>query len=280
MSLRWARYLLGPLVAAIAALVIGMIVGGTASSEAVAGLPEAGAVTRWGLPAAKLLADLAVVATAGALLTATALLPSDRGMLSTEALRYVHAASWSALIWAAATAVTLLLTLSDILAVPPGRLLGAEAVSFISSIPQGSALFLVTLLAMSVALFTRGMITVNAAAASLVLTLAALLPPLLTGHSASSPNHSMAITGLSVHVVALALWVGGLAVVTVHALRRGAQPATIVQRFSTMALWCYAAVAVSGLAGAAARLTDDDGGRSCRPASRHPHLLRLVEDGG
>ncbi|MDP9867844.1 MULTISPECIES: hypothetical protein [Streptosporangium] len=60
MSLRWARYLLGPLVAAIAALVIGMIVGGTASSEAVAGLPEAGAVTRWGLPVAKLLADLAV----------------------------------------------------------------------------------------------------------------------------------------------------------------------------------------------------------------------------
>ncbi|WP_371786504.1 cytochrome c oxidase assembly protein [Streptosporangium subroseum] len=256
MSLRLACYLLGVVIAAITALAIGMIAGGSAFSNVIAGIPDAGAITRWGLPTAKLIADLAAVATAGALLAATALLPSDKGMLSRDALPYARAASWTAAIWAIATALTLLLTLSDVLAVPPGQLLGDGVLSFIASIPQGNALFIVLLLATSVALFARDVITVGTAAGLLIGSLVALLPPILTGHSASSPNHSMAITGLGLHVVTLALWVGGLVVVIVHALRRGPHLAVVAQRFSAMALWCYAAVAVSGVASTAARLTE------------------------
>ncbi|MET8054342.1 hypothetical protein ABZU75_42890 [Streptosporangium sp. NPDC005286] len=122
MSPRVARYLLGVAVAALTALAIGTIVGGSASSTGIAGLSDAGAaIARWGLPLAKLLADLAAAATAGALVAAI-LLPSDKGMLSPTALPYIRAASWAALSWAIATAVVLLLTLSDVLAVPAGRL--------------------------------------------------------------------------------------------------------------------------------------------------------------
>ncbi|WP_329081238.1 MULTISPECIES: hypothetical protein [unclassified Streptosporangium] len=154
MSSRMARYLLSVAGAALAALAIGMMVGSAASSTVIAGLADTAAITRWGLPLAKLLADLAATATAGAVVVAL-LLPSDRGMVSPQGLSYVRAASWAALSWAIATAITLLLTVSDVLAVAPGQLPGTEALSFITSTPQGNALVLVMLFAISLALFAR-----------------------------------------------------------------------------------------------------------------------------
>ncbi|GAA3686129.1 cytochrome c oxidase assembly protein [Nonomuraea antimicrobica] len=257
MPSRTIRLLLAAGGAALATLAAGLIAGGAAVTTVIVGLPDAGAITRWGLPVAKLGADLAATATIGLLLVATILLPSGKGLLSSEARRYVDGASWAASAWAVATAFTFVFTLSDVLAVPVSQLLSVEAmVSFATSIPQGGALLSVLMLATGIAFFARGVVTVNAAAWLLGGGLLALLPPVLTGHSASSPNHSMAIVGLGLHLVALALWVGGLAVVTVHALRKGADLRIAVQRFSRLALWCFIGVGVSGVASAAARLTE------------------------
>lgn len=89
----------------------------------------------------------------------------------------------------------------------------------------------------------------------LVLALVTLLPPALTGHSSSSPNHDLATAGLTLHMLALAIWVGGLAVIAVHALRKLPELEVAAARFSQVALWCYVAVGASGVFSVIARLT-------------------------
>ncbi|MBN6052747.1 bifunctional copper resistance protein CopD/cytochrome c oxidase assembly protein [Nonomuraea sp. RK-328] len=254
---RAARLALAAAAAAVVALVIAMIAGGAAFPRIIAGLPDAGAVTRWGLPLAKLAMDAAGVLTVGLLLAATALLPSDKGMLGASATGYVRAASWAALTWAGSTFLTLVFEVSDswgqpvLQAVSSGNYLS----SYATQTSQGIALTLVILFAVAISLFSRGAITAGAAAGLLVFALVTMLPPALTGHASSSPNHGLATTALSLHLLALALWVGGLVVLAVHAVRGEPRLAVAAARFSRMALWCYVGVGVSGVFSVVARLS-------------------------
>ncbi|WP_196442522.1 cytochrome c oxidase assembly protein [Planomonospora sp. ID67723] len=242
--------------AAVAALVIAMVVTGAATPRVIPGLSDEGALTRWGLPLSKLTMDAAGVLTVGALLAAAVFFPSDKGLLGKTALTYIRAASWLALVWAGAAVATMVFSLSDALGLPVTDVLGGdELTSFASQVSQGIALTLVVLFSLALALFARGAITAGAAGGLLVLALATLLPPALTGHSASSPNHDLATTGVAVHLVVLALWVGGLAVLCAHALRGQAQLEVAAARFSSMALWCFTGVGLSGLFSVVARLT-------------------------
>lgn len=252
---RTVRLVLAAAGAAVAALAIAMIAGGAATPRIIPGLPDEGAFSRWGLPVAKLAMDAAGVLTVGTLLAATALLPSDKGLLGKTALDYVKAASWLALAWAGAAVATMVFSLSDALGQPVVEIIaGNELTSYASQVSQGIALTLVVLFAMAIALFARGAITVGAGGGLLLLALVTLLPPALTGHVSSAPNHDLATTGVAVHLLVLALWVGGLAVLCVHALRGRPHLEVVATRFSTMALWCFVGVGLSGLFSTVARL--------------------------
>ena len=91
---------------------------------------------------------------------------------------------------------------------------------------------------------------------ALVVALVAMTPPALTGHSASSGSHELAVASLLVHLAAASLWVGGLAAAGVGGRRWGAADGLrlAVPRFSTLAACCFAAVAVSGVVNAGVRL--------------------------
>ncbi|WP_233358616.1 bifunctional copper resistance protein CopD/cytochrome c oxidase assembly protein [Thermomonospora amylolytica] len=247
--------------AAAAALVGAMIVGGAAAEQVVPGLGDAGTATRWGLPAARVVMDVAAALTVGALLAAIFLLPLEvaggRGRLSADALTYLRAASWLAAAWAAAAAATLVFTVSDVLGEPVDLVLTGNRLStYVGDLPQGTALMLVVLMAVVVALLARTTATPGGALGLLALAMVALLPPPLTGHAASAANHSVAVTGLALHVAAVAPWVGGLAMLGRHALTGGGRLETMADRYSRMALWCYVAVGVSGMANVIARLPD------------------------
>ncbi|GAT65041.1 membrane protein [Planomonospora sphaerica] len=253
---RTVRLALAGAGAAVAALVIAMVAGGAATPRIIPGLPDQGMLTRWGLPLSKLVMDVTGVLTVGALLAAAILLPSDKGLLGRPALVYVKAASWLGLVWAAAAAATMVFSLSEALGMPVADVLGGdELTSYASQVSQGIALTLVVLFAVAIALFARGAITVGSAGGLLVLALATLLPPALTGHSASSPNHDLATTGVAVHLVVLALWVGGLGVLCAHAVRRQPHLEIAAARFSALALWCFLGTGLSGLFSVLARLT-------------------------
>ena len=76
----------------------------------------------------------------------------------------------------------------------------------------------------------------------------------MTGHSSSGGAHDIATNSLLIHLTAGALWVGGLLALLVHALRGGGHIDLAARRFSGLALWCFAAIAVSGFVNAAVRI--------------------------
>ncbi|MGI5270570.1 cytochrome c oxidase assembly protein [Nonomuraea sp. CA-218870] len=253
---RAARLALAAVGAAVAALVIAMIVGGAAFPRIILGVPSSGVVTRWGLPISKLAMDVAGVATVGLLLAAALLLPSDKGVLGRTAQGYVRAASWAGLAWAAAAFLTMVFSVSDVWARPVPQILNRSfLVGYATQESPGIALTLVVLFGLSIALFSRGVITVGATAGLLLLALVTLTPPALTGHSASSPNHGLAVTSVTLHLLTLALWVGGLAVLALHAALKQPQLDVAAGRFSRMAVWIYAGVGLSGVFSVLARLT-------------------------
>jgi putative copper resistance protein D len=71
----------------------------------------------------------------------------------------------------------------------------------------------------------------------------------LSGHAATptDPYHLGALTLLA-HVLAAALWIGGLAALTVIALRSTGPLAVALPRFSPVALGCAVTVGVGGVA--------------------------------
>ena len=236
-------------------LIVALVAGGAVTAQVIPGLPDAGALTRWGLPLSRTLTNLAGALTVGLLLLAAVLLPSAKGALSDQALGYVRAASWAALVWAAAAGARLVFELSNILGEVPADVIGNSLTSYAGQIAEGRALMATVLAATAVALFAR---TATAAWGALLLlagALAGLVPPALTGHAAASGGHEMALTGLALHLLTMAVWVGGLAAVTFHGLRAAPQDAAVaVRRFSAIALWAFIGVAVSGVASALSRL--------------------------
>ncbi|GAA3735672.1 cytochrome c oxidase assembly protein [Salinactinospora qingdaonensis] len=237
-------------------LLLALLAGGSVVASVAPGLPDPGPLTRWGLPISTAGQDIAAALTLGLLLLTVVLLPSQRGALTAAAQSYLRATSWFALAWAALSAGTLIFTLSDLLGLPPSQVLDEELTSYAGSVGQGIALMVVILAATGVALFARVAQTATAALGVLGLGLLAQLPPLVAGHAASAANHSLAVTGLAVHVLAAIVWVGGLAALTYHALRASSEHVPVaVERFSRLALWAYVGVAVGGVAISAARLT-------------------------
>ncbi|WP_150250264.1 cytochrome c oxidase assembly protein [Nocardiopsis deserti] len=250
-----------PLFAAAAAalcltgLSLTLVLGGAAFPEVIPGLPDAGEAVRWGLPLAKVTMDASAVVAIGLLLLAAVLLPSHKGRLSPQATAYVRAASWAGLVWALAAVFTLYFQAAEFLARKVGQISVDEVTAYAGSVSGGIALMFVVLLTTGIALFGRTATTATGGLWLLVLALAATTPPALTGHSASSGSHELAVTGLALHVVSISVWVGGVAALTYHALRRDAQdPSAAANRFSRLALWAYVGVAVSGAASALARL--------------------------
>jgi len=238
---------------AVCVLVIAILVGG-AFKATPAGLPDAGPVTEWGLPISRLVSDLAALATVGLLLVPTLLLPTRTPELRGSSVDLVAATRWTALAWAAAVVVQIALSVSDLIAQPVTDLGLTEVQSFVFQIAQGRALGVQALLALVLALSSRWVVTATEATFLLIVALAALTPPVLTGHAASAGSHDLAVISLLVHIVAVSLWVGGLVGLlwaTASSAKRGGYAIT---RFSTLAGWCIAVVAVSGVSNAAVRL--------------------------
>ncbi|MEU5947293.1 bifunctional copper resistance protein CopD/cytochrome c oxidase assembly protein [Micromonospora sp. NPDC047465] len=236
---------------AVAVLLLGLRAGG-ALTAAIPGLPDPGPVTAWALPVVRLLADGLATLTVGMVVTAAFLLPGDGPSVSPHGWLLLRRAGAAAAGWAVAASTLIVLTVSDLLGVPVNGLSLATVVSFASSISQGQALLLQAGLALTAAVLARAGVSRGLAAVVALVALVAVLPPAFTGHAAGAGNHQVAVTSLALHVLAAALWVGGLAALLM--IRRSRQLADTAGRYSRLALGCFAAVAVSGAANAAVRL--------------------------
>jgi cytochrome c oxidase assembly factor CtaG/putative copper export protein len=240
---------------AVTVLVLALLVGGGAPQGPVAGIPDPGPVTGWGLPVLRLGSDLAAVVAVGLALAAAFLLPAPTSQLRGERARDAGAVVWAALAQLVLVAAQVPLTLSNILAEPPSAAFQPDQLSqLLTQTDVGRALLAQMALAAVTAVTAFLVETVGGAVWLLVLALGCLVPQALVGHAASSAGHTLAVASLFVHVLAAALWAGGLFALAVAARRGVAGLRFAVPRFSTLALWCFAAVAVSGAVNAAVRL--------------------------
>lgn len=236
-------------VAGAAALALGMWLGGNLTQSQINGLAIGGTgdFTGWGLAASKLLMDLSSIGVVG-MLTARLLLPKNDSQASDTAQRCTRTAARLALIWGVSSAALLLFSWSNVVAVPVTDLpIGKLFTDTARTFPDAAEFVAGTCLALVIA--AALFLTQTWLGALIVLPLAIynLLPMALQGHAA---HGDVLKYSLVVHVVAMSLWVGGLAALLTHVRKEPTLLAVAVPRFSTLALGCYTAVAASGIVAA------------------------------
>ncbi|MFC5065806.1 bifunctional copper resistance protein CopD/cytochrome c oxidase assembly protein [Actinomycetospora atypica] len=247
----------GIAVAAVVALALTALSG--PETYARLGLPDPGAVVTYGLPVLRALTESAAVVTVGFLLLAAVLVPpSGLSWLGADGYRAVRIASWCAAAWAAGALVTTVLAVSDAFGRPVSVVLRGSTLSeSLTGLPT-ARLWLVTAgLALVCLVLCRLALSWGTSVAALGVAVVGFLPAAFGGHSGAGGGHDIAMSSMALHVLAAALWIGGLVAVLVHALVRGADLTTALTRFSALALGCWVVLAVSGVLNAVLRVAPD-----------------------
>jgi putative copper resistance protein D len=236
--------------AALDALPLAALIGAAAAAPVIG---DPGVVVRWGLLYARAVHDLAAAATVGLLIHAAYLMPET--MRTNRRIVATRIAGIAAGIWALAGVCLAVLGLADTVGTP------ITDPAFV----QQFTTFAFSYEPTRVQLISAGIaaaVSVGAALARTrvgmswmsVLAIAGVLPLALAGHAAGATDHMTAVNALAVHLVAVVVWVGGLLGLATMRPLLGSDFAVTARRFSTLAGWCFAAVALSGLQSAAIRL--------------------------
>ena len=188
----------------------------------------------------------------GALLAITFLTLDVNGKVAQTNFQLRKLAAISSLIWMFSNIAFIVLTLANILNSSISEVLQPNILrSFLTQVPLGQYLFVQLLLSILISIIIPRFNSIGTGTFLLLATLLAIVVPVFQSHSASSGSHLMAIGSLAIHVIALALWVGG---VFALAFLAPETRAVAVPRFSVLALWAAIAVVVSGSVNAFIRL--------------------------
>jgi cytochrome c oxidase assembly factor CtaG/putative copper export protein len=244
------------IVLAVSSLAVALVIAGGAYVESPPGIPDPGPLIGWGLPLLKILTVISGMTVVGWLLSAAIVGPAGTGgVLSRSGRRDVLRAAAAAGVWSVLAFLQLVFTLASVLALPLSETISPEVVStYANELATTRALLVMGILAIVVAVGAILAATTGAALAWLAVALVAIMLPSLAGHSSALGDHALATTGSAAHIVAAALWVGGLFALASSALRETPDFQNSVRRFSAIALTAFVLVAVSGMANAYTRL--------------------------
>jgi putative copper resistance protein D len=224
------------------------------------GLPDPGPVTSYGLPFLRAAGEIAAVIAVGSFLLAAFFVPpQESGVLDVDGYRALRTGTVATGAWAVCAALLVPLTLSDVSGQPVNRLLDPVRVWQLTGLVATANAWLWT--AILAALLTLAAIPVLRWGFTPFLlggALVTLLPLVLTGHSATGGSHDLATNALFIHLMAGALWAGGLLALLAHVLRGGGYTELAARRFSAVALWCFVAMAFSGVINALVRVRPAD----------------------
>jgi putative copper resistance protein D len=76
----------------------------------------------------------------------------------------------------------------------------------------------------------------------------------LAGHAGGSADHETAVNAIAAHLLSAAVWVGGLLALVVLRRPLGDALGVVARRYSSVALWCFVTLGVSGVMTATTRL--------------------------
>ena len=233
--------------AALASVIIGMLYGGGAAPLQFS---DPGPVVRWGQPIVKLVLNLSM-ATAIGTLVLSAFAGNDQ-----ERQRLQPVASWAAALWLGASAIYFLLTYLSASGteLSYGPEFSEGLLLFATQIELGSLLAANVLIALVVSLSTMAftgtrMVAVNAAIAA-----AGLYPLAESGHASSDVGHTIAVNSMLMHLVGISVWVGGLVALYSVFYANSERAGVLVSRYSTLALFAFILVAISGVTSGYIRL--------------------------
>ena len=184
----------------------------------------------------------------GTLLAITYLTLDVNGKVAQTNFELRKLAAIASLIWMLSNLFFIVLTLANILNSSVSEVLRPNILrSFLLQVPLGQYLFTQLILSTLISIVIPRFYSIGTGTFLLLATLLAIVIPVFQSHSASGGSHLMAVGSLAIHVIALALWVGG-----VFALAFLAPESRVaaVPRFSVLALWAAIAVVVSGSANA------------------------------
>jgi cytochrome c oxidase assembly factor CtaG/putative copper export protein len=224
------------------------------------GLPDPGPVTNYGLPFVKAVGEIAAVTATGGFMFAAFLVPPQQNqVLDAAGYRALRMGTAASGVWAVCAVLMVPLTVSDVSGQPlstrlsPADIWSVADLIEIAGAWRWTALFAVLVTVISIPVL-RWSWTPVLFGASLV----TLLPLALSGHSSSGGAHDVATNSLLVHLVAGSVWAGGLLALLMHVLRDGDHAALATRRFSAVALWCFVAMAFSGVINALVRIRPAD----------------------
>ena len=214
------------------------------------GLPDPGSLVTIGLPVARVIHNLAAALTIGLLIFGASIVPErqDDGAAGVVR-RCLRWATMAGGVWLVATVGTIVLGFADIAGTSPtDPAFVGQFQTFVWDLEPLRVQVVsagIVLLVVSIAATALGRVGAAWAAA---LSLAALLPLALAGHSAGAADHETSVNLLAFHLLAASVWVGGFLALV---LTRPSAPSavdTVLRRYSAIALVCFVVVLLSGMA--------------------------------
>jgi putative copper resistance protein D len=220
------------------------------------GLPDPGPVTTYGLPFVRAAGEIAAVLAVGSFMFAAFLVPPQtNGVLDAGGYRALRLGTTASAVWTVCAVLLVPLTVSDVSGQPLREHLNPISVwSAASLIDTATAWRWSAFIAAAVTLASLPVLRWSWTPALMVGALVTLVPLGLTGHSSAGGAHDLATNSLLIHLIAGALWAGGLLALLAHALRSGEHADLAARRFSALALWCFVAMAASGVVNALVRI--------------------------
>ena len=233
--------------AAIASVVIGMLYGGGAAPLQFS---DPGPVVRWGQPIVKLVLNLSMATAIG-----TLVLSAFAGNTE-ERQRLQPVASWSAALWLAASATYFVMTYLSAsgTALSYGPEFSEGLWLFATEIELGSLLAANVVIALIVSLTTMAFTGTRMVAVNAALAAAGLYPLAESGHASSDVGHTIAVNSMLMHLVGISVWVGGLVALYSVFYANSERAGVLVSRYSTLALFAFILVAISGVSSGYIRL--------------------------
>lgn len=258
-------------------------------------IADPGAVTRWGLPAARYIHHVAMATAVGAVILAAVAIPARVGPRSRQRrrdqkvaksqgisegdehplfARALQIAGVSAVVWTVAAIAVLVLSYSSLAGQPlsSSEAFSAGFLGYVQSIATGQAWMTIVLMAGIFATLVSAVRNQAGLFFTGVLGLAAIIPMALVGHSASGDDHMAAVNSLALHLLGVVVWVGGLTALALLAPELKRQAAaltakdqggpelvgTVLRRYSVLAMLALITVALSGIVNAELRIENLD----------------------
>lgn len=221
--------------------------------ERLLGFSDGGAVAIYGLPVVRAIHDAFGAATVGLLLLAGTLLPDTTRTSRRETACRLATATGA--VWVLAGFAAMLLLISNVTGIGIGESVFASTVtSFVWKVDLFRVYFISVLIALVAVVGSAVARSKTTMAWMAALSVIALLPLALAGHSGGSFAHDTAVNALAVHLAAAFVWCGGLFAILLLWPQLTSSAAVVVRRYSVLAAWCLGGIAVSGALSAMVRL--------------------------